>query len=129
MSRNIMQTPLGQVRGHGSAKDGFHHWWMQRLTAVALVPLTLWFVASLAAKAGGGHAEITAWLAKPNVAVATILMLFAMFYHAKLGVQVVVEDYVHSEARKIITLVISNFLFIGFGTASIFSVLKIAFGG
>ena len=121
-----MRTVLGRVRGLGSAKEGVHHWWMQRLTAIALVPLILWFVASLAGLAGAGHTETVEWLGSPLVAIAMILMVVATLYHAALGVQVVIEDYVHHEGLKFFWLIAVKFIFLIFGMAAVFSLLKLA---
>jgi succinate dehydrogenase / fumarate reductase membrane anchor subunit len=126
MSENSMRTNLGRVRGLGSAKEGVHHWWMQRLTAIALVPLILWFVASLAGLAGAGHTETVEWLGSPLVAIAMILMVVATLYHAALGVQVVIEDYVHHEGLKFFWLIAVKFIFLIFGMAAVFSLLKLA---
>lgn len=123
-----LRTPLGRVRGLGSAKDGTHHWWMQRVTAVALVPLTVWFVASLVALAGADYETAVAWIGQPVVAVLLILFLFTGFYHLKLGVQVIVEDYVHHEGAKVASQMAVIFGCIVVGALSIFAVLKIAFG-
>ena len=126
MSDKSMRTDLGRVRGLGSAKEGVHHWWMQRLTAIALVPLILWFVASLAGLAGAGHTETVEWLGSPLVAIAMILMVVATLYHAALGVQVVIEDYVHHEGLKFFWLIAAKFIFLVFGIAAVFSLLKLA---
>ena len=129
MSDNSMRTPLARVRGLGSAKDGVHHWWMQRLTAVALVPLVLWFVVSIAGLSGMSHDDAVAWISSPAVAIMLTLLSVATFYHAQLGVQVVIEDYVHSKPVKLAALVALKFAAIIMAVASIFAVLKIAFGG
>lgn len=123
-----LRTPLGRVRGLGSAKDGTHHWWMQRVTAVALVPLTVWFVASLVALVGADHDTAVAWIGQPVVAVLLILFLFTSLYHLKLGAQVIVEDYVHHEGVKVASQMAVTFGCIVVGALSIFAVLKIAFG-
>jgi succinate dehydrogenase / fumarate reductase membrane anchor subunit len=123
-----LRTPLGRVRGLGSAKDGTHHWWMQRVTAVALVPLTIWFVASLVALVGADYDTVVAWIGQPVVAVLLILFLFTGFYHLKLGLQVVIEDYVHSEGAKVACQMAVTFGCILVGALSLFAVLKIAFG-
>ncbi|MGJ8668835.1 MAG: succinate dehydrogenase, hydrophobic membrane anchor protein [Oceanococcus sp.] len=123
-----LRSPLGQARGLGSAKSGTQHWWMQRLTAVALVPLSLWLVAGLACLAGADFAAVTAWLSQPLTAVAMILFLATMFYHSQLGLQVVIEDYVHGEFTRIASLVIMKFAHVALATAGIFAVLKVAFG-
>ena len=122
-----MRTPLSRVRGLGSAKDGTHHWWVQRLSAVALVPLTVWFVISMISLAGADHAAVSAWLAQPLSAVFMLLFVVATFYHLQLGVQVVIEDYLHGEAMKIICLVVLKLLSIALGVAGVFAVLKVAF--
>lgn len=129
MSDNSMRSPLGRVRGLGSAKEGIHHWWMQRVTAVALIPLTLWFVFAVARIGGLDYEAARAWIGHPLVAIALILLIAATFYHAKLGVQVVVEDYVHCEAAKLVSLLAVKFAAIILATAAIFAVLKISFGG
>lgn len=121
-----IRTPLARARGLGSAKDGVGHWWAQRVSAVALVPLTLWFVAAVAAHAGAGHQAVVAWLSSPAVAVVLVLYLAALFYHSQLGLQVVVEDYVHGEWLKRATLVVLQFAHIALAAAAIFAVLWIA---
>ena len=124
-----MRTPLARVRGLGSAKEGVHHWWAQRLTALALVPLTLWFVVSIAGLAGMDHAGAVAWIGSPPVTVLLVLLIAATFWHAQLGVQVVIEDYVHSEAVKLVALIAVKFAAVLLAIASIFAVLRLAFGG
>lgn len=124
-----MRSPLGRALGLGSAKEGVEHWWRQRLTAVALVPLALWFVASVIALMGADYATFTHWLASPLVAILMILAVGATFYHAVLGVQVVVEDYVHIEWVKIAALVFLKLAGFSLAVAGIFAVLKVAFGG
>jgi succinate dehydrogenase / fumarate reductase, membrane anchor subunit len=124
-----MRTPLARVRGLGSAKEGVHHWWAQRLTAIALVPLTLWFVISVAGLAGMDHAEATAWIGSPAVTVLLVLLVAATFWHAQLGVQVVIEDYVHNEAIKLVSLVAVKFAAVLLAVATIVAVLRLAFGG
>lgn len=101
-----MRSAMGRVRGLGSAKSGTGHWWSQRLSAVALVPLTLWFVAAVATRTGAEHAEIAEWLSSPWNACLMILLVVATFYHAWLGLQVVIEDYVHDERWKIGSLLL-----------------------
>ena len=99
-----LRSPLGRVRGLGSAKEGVNHWWAQRMTALALVPLAVWFVISLLGMTGADHAAVKAWVGSPVVAALLILLIAATFYHAYLGLQVVIEDYVHSEAWKLFAL-------------------------
>ncbi len=119
-------TSLRRVRGLGTAKDGVHHWWVQRLTAVALVPLSIWFVTSIVLLAGSDHARVTAWIANPVVAVFLMLTLIAMFYHLKLGLQVVIEDYIHAKPTKSACLLLNNFGNTVLALSCIVSVLKIA---
>ncbi|MBP5858471.1 succinate dehydrogenase, hydrophobic membrane anchor protein [Marivibrio halodurans] len=122
-----LKTPLGAARGLGSAKNGTHHWIMQRITAVALVPLTLWFVFSALALSGAGYAEAAGWLADPVNAVLMLLLIVATFHHLQLGLQVVIEDYIHGEAAKIVTLLVVKFAAFALGMAGAFAVLKVAF--
>jgi succinate dehydrogenase / fumarate reductase membrane anchor subunit len=123
-----MQTPLGKVRGLGSAKEGAHHWWHQRLTALALLPLTAWFVISMITLMPADYAAAQDWLGSPIVAGLMLLLIFALFYHLKLGLQVVVEDYVHTPWLKTSTLIVLMFASILLGLASVLSVLLVAFG-
>jgi succinate dehydrogenase / fumarate reductase membrane anchor subunit len=125
----ILRSPLGRAVGLGSAKEGAEHWWMQRLTAVALVPLSLWFVASLIALAGADHGAVVEWLSGPLAAILMLLLIGATFYHAALGLQVVIEDYVHGEGVKFAALVLNKLICFALAVAGIFAVLKIAFGG
>ena len=122
------RTPLARVRGLGSAKSGTHHWWMQRLTAVALVPLSLWFVASLISVVTADHATVIAWLRSPLVAIPCCALIVATFYHGQLGLQVVLEDYVHTESLKLAGIVIAKLLSLLLAAACLFAVLSIAFG-
>ncbi|GAB4176003.1 MAG: succinate dehydrogenase, hydrophobic membrane anchor protein [Thalassobaculales bacterium] len=123
-----MRSMMGRVRGLGSAKEGVEHWWQQRLTAVALVPLLLWFVAGVIAAAGGDHAAVAAWIGNPVTAVLLLLLIGSGFLHGMLGLQVVIEDYIHGEGLKLALLVAVKFAGWGLGLASAFAVLKIAFG-
>ena len=100
---------------------------MQRLTAVALVPLTIWFVVSMICLASADHAAVSAWLAQPLTAVLMLLLIGATFHHLQLGMQVVVEDYIHGEAAKMVCLVGLKLGSVALGVAAAFAVLKIAF--
>ncbi len=122
------RTPLARARGLGSAKSGTHHWWMQRLTAAVLVPLSLWFVASLLTVVTADHATAVAWLRVPLVAILASALIVAVFYHAQLGIQVVLEDYVHSESWRLTAIVVTIFLFLLLAATSLFAVLSIALG-
>ena len=121
------RTPLARVRGLGSAKSGTHHWWMQRLTAIALVPLSLWFVASLIVVVTAEHAVVIAWLHSPLVAILCCTLIVAIFYHGQLGLQVVVEDYIHTEWLKILSIVVVKLSSLLLAAACLFAVLSIAF--
>lgn len=120
-------TPLNRVLGLGAAAGGVEHWWTQRLTAVALVPLGLWFAFSLAGLDSLGYADVAAWLSQPLSGVLLILTVLTAIHHSYLGVQVVVEDYVRG-AAKIVALVLSAFAHVFAVVAAVFSILKVAFG-
>ena len=124
-----LRSDIGKVRGLGSAKEGVAHWWAQRLTAIALVPLVLWFVAEIARLAGADVAVVRAWIASPVVAVLLVLLIGTTFHHAQLGMQVVIEDYVHHEGAKLAGIVLVKLAAFALGAAAVVSVLKIAFGG
>jgi succinate dehydrogenase / fumarate reductase membrane anchor subunit len=122
-----LRSPLSRVKGLGSAKDGTHHFWHQRLTALLLIPLVLWLGFSLAAMPVD-HATLVDWVRQPLVTIALVLLISTVFYHAKLGLQVVIEDYVSSHIRRTIILLLSSFLCLLFGLVGVVAVLKIAFG-
>src|SRR5438309_1963019 len=121
MDQDRMRSPLGRAVGLGSAKEGVGHWWQQRLTAIALVPLGLWFVASLLAHIGGGYEQAVAWLGSPFPAILMIVLIAATFYHAVLGMQVVVEDYVHREWVKLGALIVLRLASLLLAVAGIFA--------
>ena len=122
-----LTTPLSKVKGLGSAKEGTMHFWRQRMTALILIPLVLWVGFSLAALPVD-HATLVSWVQQPLVSMLLVLLVGAVFYHAQLGLQVVIEDYVSSHTRRTVTLLISNLMCLLFGIVGILSVLKIAFG-
>jgi succinate dehydrogenase membrane anchor subunit len=122
-----LRTPLGRVLGLGAAKEGVHHWWMQRVTSVALIPLAVSFVVSLLSLPALDYASVHAWVHQSWTAVLLLLFIALACWHSKLGIQVVIEDYVHGGA-KTLSLLISTFAHTLIAAASIFAVLKVAFG-
>ncbi|MEQ8229956.1 MAG: succinate dehydrogenase, hydrophobic membrane anchor protein [Rhodospirillales bacterium] len=123
-----MRSPLSRVRGLGAAHEGVAHWWAQRLTGIALVPLTLWFIWAVSGLLGADLAAMTAWVGTGQNAVLLILLIVSGMYHAQLGLQVVVEDYVHAEGAKTVTLILIKLGAIFLGVINIFAVLKLTFG-
>jgi len=121
-----IRTPLAHVRGLGAAKDGTHHWWMQRVTSVILVPLVLWFVISLLSVSRADYEAFQHWLSSPVNAGLLVALLTAMFYHASLGMQVIYEDYVRPEGAKVIAVLVTQLVLFLLGAISIVAVLKIA---
>ncbi|MBL4838350.1 MAG: succinate dehydrogenase, hydrophobic membrane anchor protein [Kordiimonadaceae bacterium] len=124
-----MNTPLSKVRGLGSAKDGTNHWLSQRITAIANIPLTIFFVVSFVGNVGKSHAEWVAWLKQPLVSVLLILFIANFTHHMRSGLQEVVEDYIHSHGLKFAVTLAIKFSCILIAALSIFSILRIAFGG
>jgi succinate dehydrogenase / fumarate reductase membrane anchor subunit len=122
-----LTSPLNRVLGLGTAKGAAEHWWLQRLTAVALVPLGLWFAYSLLAMPDFGYAAVAAWVRRPTTSIFLILFVGAAAYHSFLGIQVVIEDYV-GKGMRVAALMVSAFAHTGLAIAAVFSVLKIAFG-
>lgn len=123
-----MRTELGKVRGLGAAKSGTSRWWMERVTSIALIPLSIWLLASLVSGVASTHAVLTEWISNPLVAVLLVLFIAVAFYHAALGLKVAVEDYVHEHGNKVASLLVIDFLAIAGALAGIVAVLKIAFG-
>lgn len=124
-----MRTPMAKVRGLGSAREGTLHFWRQRLTAVALVPLTMFFVGFLIVMNGAGYDEVRAALSHPAVALVFMAMLVAGLIHMRLGMQVIIEDYIHGEGSKLVLLMLNTFFTIAVGVVSIFALAKLSFGG
>jgi len=123
-----LQSPLGRVLGLGSAKEGVHHWWVQRLTSVALIPLSVWFVVSLLALPALDYTTVRAWIGHGWTALLLILFIGVATWHSRLGMQVIIEDYVRGGA-KTVALVLSTFAHGLVGAAAVFATLRIAFGG
>jgi succinate dehydrogenase / fumarate reductase membrane anchor subunit len=127
MSSTGMRSPLGRALGLGSARDGVEAWWRERVSAVALVPLTGWFAVSILMHADKGYGAVVAWLKMPVTTTLMTLLLIALFHHTALGLQVVIEDYVHSRI-KIPVLVGMRLSCLALAVAGLVAILKIAFG-
>jgi succinate dehydrogenase / fumarate reductase membrane anchor subunit len=128
MARSL-RSPRGRVQGLGSAREGARGWWLMRVGSLALVPLSVWWVASIAAHAGVGYAGFVDWVRTPTPAVLLVLTIAALFHHIASGLREVIEDYVHHEGVKLASLVAVRFGCIALAVAGIFSVLRIALGG
>ena len=124
-----LRSPLGRVLGAGAAHEGVGHWWLQRLTSIALVPLTVWFVVSILALPSLGYATLVAWMSQSSTALLLILLVLNAAWHSQLGVRVVVEDYVHGTGARTLTLVSIGFAHVLLAAAGVFAILKVAFGG
>lgn len=129
MASDPLRTALREARGLGWAGSGAAHWWAQRLTAVALVPLAIWLVVSLLTLAGGTHGEFVSWLRNPLSTTLALLFLVTLFYHVALGLQVVLEDYIHNNALKVVAVVATQFACIVCAVLGILAVLRVAFTG
>jgi succinate dehydrogenase / fumarate reductase membrane anchor subunit len=123
-----LRTPLARIEGLGSAKSGTIHFWHQRLTAVALIPLSVWFVASALAYVGAEQGAVAAFFAGPAEAILMFLFIVATVHHMSLGLQAIIEDYVHQERAKIVLLVLNRFACWGIGAAAGFALARMAFG-
>jgi len=126
---DLYVAPLKKAKGLGSAHEGVHHWMMQKITALMQIPLIIWLVCSIAKLQGASYEQFSAWLAYPINAILMIILVCSVMLHAKLGAQVVVEDYISSEPLKMAKLICHKILFFGIGVAIIFSILKIALVG
>lgn len=122
-------TSIGRVRGLGSAHHGAHHWLLQRFTAVGNLLLVLWFVASLIMLPDLGYASVSEWLARPLPATAMALLIISTFWHARLGLQVLAEDYIHTHGNKFAVILLLNLAVIGGGAFGIFCIVRLALGG
>jgi succinate dehydrogenase / fumarate reductase membrane anchor subunit len=119
---------MGRVLGLGSARDGTAHWWAQRVSAAALVPLTLWFAVSLLTLPALDYGTVRAWLSVPSSSLPAVLLVAVTTYHSYLGTGVVIEDYVHSAGTKLLSLLLLRFLYVIVGGAGIFAIMRVAFG-
>ncbi len=122
----MRQTQLGRAKGLGAARSGVHHWWAERVTSVALIPLTLWFVFSVLAMAGHPQAAIAHWVGHPLVAALLIALILASFHHAQLGLQMVLEDYIHDEGQRLIWVLVVKGVVYLLGLMALLAVLKLA---
>ena len=121
-----LRTPLGRVLGRGAAGEGTGHWWQQRVTAIALVPLSLWFFVGIIRHHAGLYVGVYDWLSRPWPALFAILLVVTLAWHSKLGVQVVIEDYVHGKGTKTTLLLLSTFLHVLAAFAGVFALLRLA---
>jgi succinate dehydrogenase membrane anchor subunit len=128
MTASRMRSPLGRAIGLGSAKEGVEHWLLQRVTAVALAPLVLWFVIALIGLIGADFDTVQAWVGRPLPAIFLVLLLIATFYHASLGLQVVIEDYIHAELARLGLVIIVRLACVALAVAGIVAVLTLALG-
>jgi succinate dehydrogenase / fumarate reductase membrane anchor subunit len=128
MKSSDLRTPLARARGLGSARAGLHHWWAQRLTAIALVPLVVWFAVSLVMMSGADQAMVQNWIRSPFVMVLLTLTIVIGLHHGQLGLQVVIEDYIHNEGRKLALILLVRFAAVLSGVAAIVAILRIGFG-
>jgi succinate dehydrogenase / fumarate reductase membrane anchor subunit len=122
------RTPAKRVRGSGSAKDGTEHFWRQRLTAMANIPLLLFFVGFVVSLNGADHAQVIAAVSHPLTSIVLIAVMGSAFLHMKLGMQVVIEDYIHGEGAKVLLLFLNSAFAYGIGLIAVFAILKISFG-
>jgi succinate dehydrogenase / fumarate reductase, membrane anchor subunit len=118
-------TPFKKAHGLGTVKTGVHHWLVQRMTAIALIPLTLWVVFSVATLVGKDYASVSAWFSKPVTVVLLTLFITTAYYHASLGLQVIIEDYIHHQASKIAALIAVKFVLLLLGTLSVLAILRL----
>ena len=122
-----LRSPLGRVLGTGSAKEGVQHWWAQRLTSIALVPLSIWFAVSLLSLPSFDHALVAAWMSQSRTALPLVLFVLVGAWHSQLGVRVVVDDYVHATGLRTLILVVVTFAHALVAAAGVFAILKVAF--
>ncbi len=124
-----LTTPLSRARGTGSARHGVSHWWLERLLAIGLIPLVLWFCFSVASLVGADHAAVTEWIASPFNTMMLILLIYAGYRHGQMGLQLVIQDYVQLKWLQMILVIGLQFFMAGLGVATVVAVLKVSFGG
>ena len=124
----MRKTPLGQVLGLGSAKSGTEHWWAQRVTAIAGIPLVIFLIGFIVMHVGSSRAEVVASVKNPLVAILLALTVVNLLWHMRLGLQVVIEDYVHGHGTKIAALLLNTFFTVAMGAAALYAILKMSFG-
>lgn len=123
-----LRSQLGRVRGLGASHEGSHHFWVQRVSGMALVPLVIWFVLSASHVVGADLATFKAWVGTHYNPLLLVLLIITMFHHAQLGLQVIIEDYVHSEATKLTSLILMKFAAVLIGGCAVFAVIRLTFG-
>jgi succinate dehydrogenase / fumarate reductase membrane anchor subunit len=123
-----LRSPMGHVLGLGSAKQGAHHWWMQRLTSVALIVLSIWFIAALFSLGRFDYTTLYGWINAPLNAGLLLLLTVALIYHSQLGLQVVIEDYVAHKGARVVSIVLNQFVHFALGVLAVLAVLRIALG-
>ena len=124
----MRKSPLGQVLGLGSAKTGTEHWWAQRVTAIAGIPLVIFLIGFIVMHVGASRAEVVASVQNPFVAILLALTMFNLLWHMRLGLQVVIEDYIHSHGTKLAALLLNTFFTVAMGAAALYAILKMSFG-
>ena len=124
----MRKTPLGRVLGLGSAKSGTEHWWVQRVTAIAGIPLVIFLIAFILTHVGATRAEMVVSLSNPFVAILMALTVITLLWHMKLGVQVIIEDYIHTPGSKFAALLLNSFFTAAMGVAALYAILKMSFG-
>ena len=128
MAFGSMRTPLGRVRGLGAARSGTDHFWRQRLTAVANVPLTIAFIFIVVGLLGRNHAAVVQIIGSPLVAVVMMLFILSVTMHMRIGMQVIIEDYVHSDVPKLALLMLNTFFAVVVGLTAAYAIFKLSFG-